>query len=173
MIEVADQALNTDDLQLEGIDFISSGDQYLTFILGEEHYGIDILTVKEIRGWESPTRIPRAPTHVKGVTNLRGIIVPIIDLREKFSIGEVSYSPTTVVIVLTLESNALQRTMGFVVDAVSDVLNAEEEDIKQPSAFSGNIDNLYIEGLVNAGDNVVTLLSVDQLLTIDEQHNDE
>lgn len=172
MIEVADQALTDQEFNLEGIDFISSGDQYLTFILGDEHYGIDILTVKEIRGWETPTRIPRSPSHVKGVTNLRGIIVPIIDLREQFGIGEVSYSPTTVVIVLTIEINGMQRTMGFVVDAVSDVLNAEEDEIKQPSSFSGNIDGRYIQGLVNVGDNVVTLLSVEQLLTLDEHPGD-
>lgn len=169
-IKVADQALSNSDFQIEGLDFIARGDQYLTFILGNEHYGIDILTVKEIRGWEPPTRIPRSPKHVKGVTNLRGLIVPIIDLREQFQIGETTYSPTTVVIVLSLNNNTNQRTMGFVVDAVSDVLNAEAENIKKPSAFYGNVDESYIEGLVNVGDNVVTILKVEQLLSLDESH---
>lgn len=169
MIEVSDQALSYEDLELEGIDFISNGDQYLTFILGDEHYAIDILTVKEIRGWDKPTKIPKSPHYVKGVTNLRGVIVPIIDLREQFCIGEVTYSPTTVVIVLT-KSN--QRTMGFVVDAVSDVLNVEEESIKKAPSFNGSVPSHYIDGLVNVGDNVVTLLSVEQLLDLDEPHGE-
>ena len=84
MMEIADQSSSGKDVQLEGIDFINSGNQYLTFILGPEHYGINILTVEEIRGWKKPTRIPRSPAYVKGVTNLRGTIVPILDLREQF-----------------------------------------------------------------------------------------
>ena len=170
MMEIADQSLSGKDVQLEGIDFITNGNQYLTFILGPEHYGIDILAVEEIRGWDEPTRIPRSPAYVKGVTNLRGTIVPILDLREQFQVGEVAYSPTTVVIVLTLDNAEVQRTMGFVVDAVSDVLNAEDGEIKKASAFTGSVSENYINGLVNVGENVVTLLDVEQLLSLDEQN---
>ena len=147
----------------EGIDFITDSEQYLTFILGAEQYGVDILCVEEIRSWERPTRIPNSPDHVKGVINMRGIIVPIIDLRQKFSIGKAYYSATTVVIVLTTEHDLKKRTIGFVVDAVSDVLNAEENEIKPAPAFGGCIPQHYIDGLVNVDKNVITLLNVQEL----------
>jgi purine-binding chemotaxis protein CheW len=154
---------------LEGIDFISCGEQYLTFSLGLEQYAINILSVEEIRSWEQPTHIPNAPMYVKGVINMRGVIVPIIDLRLKFGIGEATYSKTTVVVVLTAQHLTKTRTMGFVVDAVSDVLNAEEDDIKPAPAFGGSLAQHYIEGIVNVGDNVVTLLDVTALQIIETQ----
>jgi purine-binding chemotaxis protein CheW len=157
---------------VEGLDFIASGDQYLTFTLGNEHYAVDILCVKEIRGWETPTLIPNSPEHVKGVVNLRGIIVPIIDLRMQFSVGEATYTPTTVVIVLANENGENKRTMGYVVDAVSDVLNAEESEIKKAPAFGGNIPPDYVDGLVNSGDNVITLLNIDALHSIEDDAQD-
>jgi len=160
------------EYSLEGIDFITSGEQYLTFILEEEQYAVDILCVEEIRSWEAPTKIPNSPEHVCGVINMRGIIVPIIDLRLKFNIGEPAYTETTVVIVLTYEIESSSRTMGFVVDAVSDVLNAEESEIKVAPAFGGCIEQHYISGLVNVGDNVVTLLNVSELQHL-EPHNTE
>jgi len=155
------------EYNLEGIDFISSGKQYLAFILAQEQYAVDILCVEEIRSWENPTKIPNAPSYIKGVINMRGIIVPIVDLRLKFSIGEANYSETTVVIVLTVEGDSSTRTIGFVVDAVSDVLNTEEEDIKNAPAFGGCVPQHYVAGLVNVGDNVVTLLNVEALQTIE------
>lgn len=167
-IEVPDLAATDQEFQLEGIDFIASGNQYLTFNLGTEHYGVDILTVKEIRGWEKPTQIPNSPDYVKGVTNLRGLIVPIIDLRIQFQVGQADYCPTTVVIVLTLENERVNRTMGFVVDAVSDVLNAEDDAIKKAPAFGSTVSPEYIEGLVNVGENVVTLLSIEHLLSLED-----
>jgi len=154
---------------LEGIDFITNGEQYLTFVLDQEQYAVDILCVEEIRSWEQPTKIPNAPRYVKGVINMRGIIVPIIDLRLKFTIGQPQYLETTVVIVLTFEHDHKSRTIGFVVDAVSDVLNADEADIKKAPSFGGSMPQEYVEGLINVGDNVVTLLSVQALQTI-EQH---
>lgn len=157
------------EYSLEGIDFITNGEQYLTFILGNEQYAVDILCVEEIRSWERPTLIPNAPAYVKGVINMRGVIVPIIDLRLKFSIGEATYSEVTVVIVLTVEVENKSRTIGFVVDAVSDVLNAEDSDIQSAPAFGGCIPKHYVEGLVNVGDNVVTLLDVKSLQQL-EQH---
>lgn len=155
------------EYSLEGIDFISSGEQYLTFSLGKEQYAINILSVEEIRSWENPTHIPNAPTFVKGVINMRGIIVPIIDLRLKFTIGEAIYSETTVVVVLTAQHQEKSRTMGFVVDAVSDVLNAEEDDIKPAPALGGRLPQHYIDGIVNVSDNVVTLLNVAALQIIE------
>ncbi len=154
---------------LEGIDFITSGEQYLTFMLSEEQYAVDILCVEEIRSWENPTKIPNSPHYVKGVINMRGVIVPIIDLRQKFSIGKPEYSETTVVIVLTIATAESSKTIGFVVDAVSDVLNAELTDIKPAPAFGGCIPTHFIEGLVNVGDKVVTLLNI-QSLSVIEQH---
>ena len=152
---------------LEGLDFISSGEQYLTFSLGIEQYAVDILSVEEIRSWEHPTHIPNAPSFVKGVINMRGVIVPIIDLRIKFGIGEAKYSKTTVVVVLKAQHQNKYRTMGFVVDAVSDVLNAQEDDIKATPAFGGTLAQHYIAGMVNVGENVVTLLDVTALQVIE------
>ena len=126
--------------------------------------------VSEIRGWDSPTLIPKAPPHVKGVTNLRGTIVPIVDLRVLFHLGDTEYKPTTVVIVITLSNERVDRTMGFVVDSVSDVLNADEDEIKSDSAFGGSVPPGYVDGLVNVGEDIVTLLNVEQLLSLDEDH---
>ncbi len=154
---------------IETIDFISSGDQYLTFLLAKEHYAVDILCVQEIRSWQVPTKIPNAPSYIKGVINMRGIIVPIVDLRQKFNIGQVSYSQTTVVIVLTYQNEDKSRTIGFVVDAVSDVLNVEGTDIKPAPAFGGCVAQQYIEGLINVEHKVVTILNVAHLQQV-EQH---
>jgi len=155
------------EYNLEGIDFITSGEQYLTFMLGNEQYAVDILCVEEIRSWELPTIIPNAPDYVKGVINMRGIIVPIIDLRQKFNITKAIYNETTVVIVLTIETEEHHRTIGFVVDAVSDVLNAEKNEVKPAPAFGGCIGQKFITGLVNVGEKVVTLLNVEALQEIE------
>lgn len=156
------------EYSLEGIDFITSGEQYLTFLLDQEQYAVDILCVEEIRSWEHPTRIPNAPHDIKGVINMRGVIVPIVDLRLKFNIGQAVYLETTVVIVLTVQNeDEKSRTIGFVVDAVSDVLNAELNEIKSAPAFGGCVPQHYVEGLVNVGKNVVTLLNVQALQAIE------
>lgn len=159
------------EIDLEGIDFIDNGNEYLTFCLGDEHYGVDILSVKEIRGWEAPTLIPNSPNYVKGVINIRGVIVPIIDLRVRFGVGDVCYSPTTVVIVLAIDTPAMKCMMGFVVDAVSDVLNADAKAIKKAPAFGGNIPFDMVEGLVNVEQDVVTILVTSQLLTLEDVTN--
>ena len=156
---------------LEGIDFITSGEQYLTFKLANEQYGIDILCVEEIRSWEKPTTIPNAPNHVCGVINMRGVIVPIIDLRIKFNIGDAVYSETTVVIVLNLVNDDVSKTIGFVVDAVSDVLNAEESEIKDAPAFGGHVPQHFISGLVNVGDNLVTLIDTAAMQNLEPHKN--
>lgn len=153
---------------LEGIDFITSGDQYLTFMLSNEQYAVDILCVEEIRSWEKPTIIPNSPSHIKGVINMRGVIVPIVDLRLKFNLGAAAYSETTVVIVLTYQGEQSTRTIGFVVDAVSDVLNVEECEIKPAPAFGSCVPQQYIDGLINAEAKVVTLLDVGNLQKIEK-----
>ncbi|NQZ79767.1 MAG: purine-binding chemotaxis protein CheW [Colwellia sp.] len=152
---------------MEGIDFISSGEQFLTFLLAKEQYGVEILCVEEIRSWEHPTKIPNAAGYIKGVINMRGNIVPIVDLRIKFNIGEPQYTDTTVVIVLTVKGDSKSRTIGFVVDAVSDVLNADEKEIKTAPSFGGFVPEHYVNGLVNVGEGVVTLLNVEALQTIE------
>lgn len=155
------------EVMLEGLDFIRSGDEYLTFTLGSEHYGVDILSVKEIRGWERPTLIPNSPDYVKGVINIRGVIVPIIDLRIRFGVGEAVYSPTTVVIVLSIESGDKSRMMGFVVDAVSDVLSVSSDDIRSAPTFGTSIPADTLAGLVNVSNNVVTILESHRLLMLE------
>mgnify|MGYP000486177474 FL=1 len=137
------------------------------FNLGNERYAVDILCVEEIRSWEQPTKIPNSPEYVKGVINIRGLIVPIIDFRLKFDICRADYIDSTVVMVLTIENEASTKTMGFVVDAVSDVIDVEDSDIKTDSGFVGSIPQENIQGLVNVNDNVVTVLNVKALQQID------
>ena len=158
------------DHELGDIGFISNKEQYLIFLLNEEKYAINILSVEEIRNWEQPTKIPNSPSYVKGVINMRGIIVPILDLRLKFAINEGLYNENTVVIILTIEVDDKSRTIGFIVDAVSDVLDVDENDIKSDSILGGCIPKEYIKGLVNVDEDVVTLLRVEELYTI-ESHN--
>lgn len=152
---------------LEGIDFITNGEQYLMFILGNDQYAVDILCVEEIRSWERPTIIPNAPKHVKGVINMRGVIVPIIDLRIQFALAEPIYTETTVVVVLTHEVQGKKRTMGFVVDAVADVIDAQASEIQHAPAFGSAISQEYIEGLMNIEHQVVTFLNVGMLQTLE------
>jgi len=148
--------------------YIVSCEQYLTFLLGEEAYGFNILSVKEIRGWDEATLVPNSPAYMKGVVNLRGTIVPIIDLRIRFDVGEPTYLPTTVVIIVTGEIDLGERTMGFIVDAVSDVLNVQHEDLKVASDFHGTVPAEFIHGLVNCDDSVTTVLDVNKLLIMTE-----
>ena len=151
-----------------------NGSEYLTFHLADEEYGVDILRVQEIRGWENVTRIPNSPTYVKGVLNLRGAIVPIIDLRNRFDLPHADYTPTTVVVVLSVWSKNGQkkRIVGVVVDAISDVVNAELSDIQATPSFDSSIDIEYIEGLATTGDKMLMLVDVDKLLNIEEEAAD-
>lgn len=170
-VQISDiEAVGTEsEVQLEGIDFITTGEQYLTFCLGRENYGVEIISVTEIRGWEPPTKIPNAPAYVKGVINLRGVIVPIIDLRMMFDVSEATYKATTVVVVLSLKNDDGKESnvRGYVVDAVSDVLNVDPVEIKRSAAFNGTLPPGFVEGLVNVDEGVVTLLNVKKLLTQD------
>lgn len=142
--------------------------QYLSFSLANEEYGVDILRVQEIKGWTPVTQIPNAPPFLKGVLNLRGTIVPIVDLRMRFNLEAVEYTPTTVVIVLSLVTDGRERTFGVVVDAVSDVLNISPADIRPKPDFGTVVDADFISGLATVDEHMVMLLDIDRLLRVDE-----
>ncbi len=156
------------EAQLEAYDesgqIDGDGNQYLTFMLAGEEYGVDILRVQEIKGWDTVTKIPNTPEYVKGVINIRGTIVPIIDLRQRFGLETKAYGPTTVVIVLRVVGNTGDRTMGIVVDAVSDVYNIGEGEEKPAPDFGSEIDTEYVKGLATVDDKMVILLDIDRLI---------
>ena len=135
--------------------------ELLTFTLGNEEYGIDILKVQEIRGYEAVTTIANAPDFIKGVINLRGIIVPIVDMRIKFQLGTVDYSETTVVIIL----NVAKRVVGMVVDGVSDVTTLKEEEIRPAPEFGSGLDTKYLQGLGTVGGRMIILVDIEKLMT--------
>ncbi len=141
--------------------------QYLSFVLGKEEYGVDILRVQEIRSWEPVSRVPNVPPYEKGVVNLRGAIVPIIDLRERFSLSKVEYTPLTVVVVLQTGSGNHTRIMGVVVDSVSDVISVDKLEIQGAPDFGTKVSNEFINGLVSVNERMVMLLDVDKLLTLE------
>lgn len=143
-------------------------EQFLTFQLAGEAYGVEILKVQEIRGWEAVRVIPNTPAFVKGVLNLRGSVVPIIDLRERFSLEHCEYSPKTVVIVLCVEHEDSQFVMGIVADAVSDVLDINLADIKKSPNFGSKINTRYMRGMYVYKKKMIMLLDVDKLLNPDE-----
>ena len=134
--------------------------EYLTFRLGSEEYGMDILKVQEIRGYDSITQIVNAPEFIKGVVNLRGIIVPIIDMRIKFGLGNVEYDESTVVIIL----NVAGRVMGIVVDGVSDVLSLNMEQMRTTPEFGSVIDTEYIMGLGTVEERMLILIDIEKLM---------
>ena len=138
--------------------------EFLSFVLGEEHYALDIMSVKEIRGYEAVTKIANAPPFIKGVINLRGDIVPIVDLRLKFEVGEATYNEFTIVIML----NVAQRIVGIVVDGVSDVIRLADEEIRPPPEFGVAFDSRYLLGLVPIDDHMVILVNIESLISSDE-----
>ena len=142
--------------------------QYLTFLLGDDIYGVDILRVQEVRGWTKVREIPNTPEYVKGVLDLRGTIVPIIDLRVRLSIEEVEYTPITVVIVLAIEVNDEQYVIGIVVDTVSDVLDVVKSEIKKAPNFGSKVETKFINGMVMADAGMVVLMDIDKMLNPDE-----
>ena len=134
--------------------------EMLTFRLGSEEYGIDILRVQEIRGYETPTQIANAPAHVKGVINLRGVIVPIVDLRLKFNLPEASYDQFTVVIIL----NVGARVVGAVVDSVSDVIGITPEQVRAAPELDADVDAGHITGIGTLGERMLILLDIERLM---------
>jgi purine-binding chemotaxis protein CheW len=151
---------NPDDLQ-SGKE---AARQMLTFRLGEETYGVDILRVKEIRGWSPVTRIPQSPPHVLGVLNLRGAIVPIIDLRTRFDLPSAEFTPVTVIIVLSVRTADGHKECGLVVDSVSDVVDLDAGALRAAPGMSGGTSAEYIESLATIDDGMLILLNVDELV---------
>ena len=145
----------------EGQAATSGGRELLTFTLGSEEYGIDILKVQEIRGYDAVTTIANSPEFIKGVINLRGIIVPIIDMRIKFSLGNVTYNELTVVIIL----NVAKRVMGIVVDGVSDVIALTPDQIKAAPEFSASLDMQYITGVGTVDHRMIIVMDIEKLMT--------
>lgn len=135
--------------------------EYLTFSLGQEEYGIDILKVQEIRGYDTVTRIANSPEFIKGVINLRGIIVPIIDMRIKFNLEHADYNELTVVIIL----NVMGRVIGMVVDGVSDVITLKPDQIKPAPEFGATIDTRYVTGVGTVDDRMLILVDIERLLS--------
>ncbi|CZF78892.1 MULTISPECIES: chemotaxis protein CheW [Grimontia] len=164
MSEQALAAAENKDEIVDGGDRLKGSD-FLSFDLAHELYGVDIQRVEEIRVWESPTLIPRAPEFILGVINLRGMIVPIMDLRVRFNIGKVEYLPTTVVLILKAGENAGNRMMGIVVDAVSDVIDMGDNSLIPP--IGDSVVMPFVSGLLNVDAQVMSLLDVDALLDID------
>ncbi|MFD1690767.1 chemotaxis protein CheW [Azotobacter chroococcum] len=138
--------------------------EFLVFSLGSEEYAIDILKAQEIRSYENVTRIANTPDFIKGVTNLRGVIVPIVDLRIKFHLERVEYGGQTVVIVVNVEG----RVVGVVVDGVSDVISLPPEQIKPAPEFSLSLSSDYLSGLASIGERMLVLVDIDKLLTSEE-----
>ena len=140
---------------------VSGTREYLTFRLDQEEYGIDILKVQEIRGYEPPTRVANAPDFIKGVVNLRGTIVPIVDMRLKFSCTRAEYNSFTVVIILNLRN----RIVGIVVDSVSDVMELPPESLKSAPEIDSVIDSGSVLGLGSLGDRMLILLDIERLMS--------
>ena len=138
--------------------------EYLTFTLGNEEYGIDILKVQEIRGYDTVTHIANAPEFIKGVINLRGVIVPIVDMRIKFKVGVPTYNEFTVVIIM----NVLGRVIGMVVDGVSDVVALSPEQIKSAPEMGAAMDTDYITGLGTLNDQMLILVDIEKLMSSEE-----
>lgn len=144
----------------EGKTTMASAREYLTFRLGQEEYGIDILKVQEIRGYEKPTRIANVPEFIRGVVNLRGTIVPIVDMRLKFNCEKAEYNGFTVVIILNLYS----RVVGIVVDSVSDVMELTSEQVRPAPDLDASLDSSSVLGLGSVNDRMLILLDIEKLM---------
>ncbi len=157
-MELTTTKLNTPTSDLDEIAC-----EYLTFALGKEEYAIDILKVQEIRGYESVTSIANAPSFIKGVVNLRGVIVPIIDMRIKFNL-HTEYTPFTIVIIL----NVRDRVIGMVVDSVSDVISLTSKQIRPAPDFSSSFDTKYILGLASLDTRMIILADIEKLMSSED-----
>ncbi len=135
--------------------------EYLTFRLGQEEYGIDILRVQEIRSYEQPTRMAHAPEFIKGVIDLRGVIVPIVDLRLKLNCSKAEYTDFTVVIIL----NVAGTVLGAVVDAVADVVELSKEAIRPAPQFQGQVDSAFVTGIATVGERMLIVMDIESLLS--------
>jgi purine-binding chemotaxis protein CheW len=159
----------SDDVATRSMGATADSGQFLTFTLKNEEYGIEILKVQEIKGFSKITPIPNAPVFVRGVMNLRGTVVPIIDLRARFSMNEKDYDQFTVIIVVNVGS----RVVGLVVDTVSDVLNIPTEQIAEPPELSGNGDSACITGMGKLGERIIMLLDIGRLVGTENLPSEE
>lgn len=141
-------------------------EQFLSFKLGKEYYGINILRVQEIKGWETTTPIPNTPDYLKGVINLRGSVIPIIDLRIKFLMEKQEYDKKTVVIVTKVKSEKSQKVVGLVVDSVSDTQTIDVADINDAPDLGYQINVDFIKGITSVSDNMLIILDIDKLVNI-------
>ena len=146
-----------------GIDLNSDTNQFLTFSLGDEEYGVDILKVQEIKGYVTTTRIPNSPPEVTGVLNLRGTIVPIVDLRRKFGLPVLDYDQFTAIVVVVVAG----KVMGMIVDSVSEVVNIPPSDIQPPPEFGNSMTASQLRGMGRLGDKLIILLDIEQVLVGD------
>jgi purine-binding chemotaxis protein CheW len=143
------------------VGFAADSDQFLTFTLEDEAYGIEILRVQEIKGFSKIRPIPNAPDYIKGVMNLRGTVVPVVDLRSRFGMRQAEYNQFTVIIVVSVAG----KVVGLVVDAVSDVLNIRKDQIEEtPEMAAGDFDTSFFHGMGKVGDKLVLLLNIDRLI---------
>lgn len=138
--------------------------QFITFKVGSEEYGVDIMTVREIKGWTETAQLPNSPAYMRGVLNLRGTIVPIYDLRARFGLGQTAASKTHVVVIVAVG----KRLLGLLVDAVSDILTADAAEIRPvPSSTDQGVDQSFLTGLVNLDDRMVALLALQRLFALE------
>jgi len=151
-------------MQANGAEVGGVENQYLTFMLADEEYGVDILTVQELRGWEKTTPIPNTLSYVRGVINLRGIVVPIVDLRDRFGMENKEYNSTTVVIIVKVQGRNKERVVGIVVDAVSEVYTISKEDLRPAPDMEGAISGDFIKDLATIDDKMVILLDINRLI---------
>lgn len=143
--------------------------QFLSFSLGNESYGVDLMSVHEIKGWSQTTRLPNAPEFMKGVINLRGVVVPIFDLRKRFSMGDTEPNEKNAVIIVAVG----KRTIGILVDTVSDILDATSAQICEAPHLETKVDSDFIKGLISIEDKMVVLLDVNKIFDIETLHNAE
>ncbi|WP_206485551.1 chemotaxis protein CheW [Thalassotalea sp. G2M2-11] len=145
--------------------------EYLTFLIGGEEFGVDILCVQEIRVWSSVTELPNKPDYLKGVINLRGVIIPIIDLRQRFGKEPLEYDHQTVTIILSDHNETRPMVVGIVVDAVSEVYKFSQSSISNPPEFGSQIDRCFLKGLASIDDKLIILLDTQTLLDQDELYS--
>lgn len=154
--------------QADTVNKISTDGQFLSFTLGGEDYGIDILRVQEIKGWEEARSLPDTPEYVKGVLDLRGDIVPIIDLRTRFNLVKANYTPTTVIIVLSVKKEGNSYIVGIIVDGVSDVIDVNTTEVRNTPELGVHISTKYITGIITQNGRMIVLLDIDKLFNTED-----
>lgn len=156
------------DISKENSGDMNQTDKYLTFILADEEYGLEILKVREIIGILKITSVPKIPDYVKGVINLRGVIIPVIDLRLKFGIAEAEYTQETCIIVVNVEIKKKEVLMGIIVDTVNEVLDISADNVEEAPSFGGSVETEYILGMGKVKNSVKILLDIDKVLSSKE-----